>query len=113
MGAFIFEIVLVCAGGVLVKRALETPSVLFGDCLSIWDIVAAAMAAKMNSLSRHFSLRRWFRYNRDGELHEETAQHQEMVFASSTSMRSSIGGHTYMWQVPANLWQLALSSWRC
>ena len=59
---------------VLAKRALETPSALFGDILHIWETVAAAMAAKMNSQKRFLNLRRQFRYGREGELHEETVQ---------------------------------------
>ena len=63
----------VCSG-VLSKRALETPSVFFGDGASIWETVAAAMAVKMNSLRRWLNFRRQFRHNREGELPEETVQ---------------------------------------
>ncbi len=52
----------------------------------MWETVADALAAKMNSLKRQFNLRRHFRHNREGELHEETVLLQEIVFVSSTGI---------------------------
>ena len=46
----------------------------FGDGLSIWETVAAAMAVKMNFQRRLLNLRRQFRHYREGELREETVQ---------------------------------------
>ena len=46
----------------------------FGDGAGIWEIVAAAMAVKMNSLRRRLNFRRQFRHYREGEPHEETVQ---------------------------------------
>ncbi len=65
-----------------------------------WETVAACMSAKMNSQRRSLNLLRQFRHSREGELHEETVQLDEMVFASSSLMWSSSGGHTFMCQVP-------------